>query len=297
VSLTERVLAQAQLLVGGTVRLAHATVDHPDRCVLLVVGPDGTQAFVKGDLDPARSAREARVLDAAGRAGVPVPRVVASAVARTPGVLMLEPIGGEWLAPERSPAAWQSAGRVLRRLHGTLVPGLRHAADQADWWSGTQWMLDHFEPWCRETGLSASVLAGVRTAVRALADERPRDGGFDSTLHGDCMPIHVRVDGAESVVGLLDLGESSLGDPAWDLVVLTLRSPGHLPAVLEGYGADTRLQGWVEKAAPSYRAFRLLIEAGWLAEHGFDASGAVRDATAAAAAVGRSGAPSGTGGR
>ncbi len=271
-------------MLGVPVRVVETLVDHHERCVLDLVLTDGTTAVVKGDLDLERSRREALVLGVARGAGVPVPGVIASTVERRPGVVVLERIGGEWLAPERSPAAWRAAGAVLRALHGTAVPGLRELADQRDWESGMRWMLTYFEPHCREAGLGADVVRRVRSAVDDLAGAVPAEI-VGMTIHGDCMPIHVHVDHDDRVVGLLDLGEASRGDPAWDLVVLTLRSPEHLPAVLDGYGADDRLRTWVGKALPSYRAVRLAVEVGWLADHGFDPTEAVREATLAAGSL------------
>jgi aminoglycoside phosphotransferase (APT) family kinase protein len=282
--LAERVVGHVESMLGVPVRVVDTMVDHHERCVLDVVLPDGRPAVVKGDLDLERAAREALVLAATRGAGVPVPGVIASAVDGAPGVLVLERVGGEWLAPERSAVAWRAAGTVLRALHDTAVPGLRELAGQRDWASGMRWMITYFERRCREAGLSADVMTEVRSAVDGLAGECPA-GLLGATIHGDCMPIHVHLDGEDRVVGLLDLGEASRGDPAWDLVVLTLRSPARLRAVLDGYGADDRLRARVDRAFPTYRACRLVIEAGWLAEHGFEAAETARAATESASAL------------
>jgi aminoglycoside phosphotransferase (APT) family kinase protein len=283
--LVERVVGHVATLAGGPVRVLDTMVDHHERCVADVVLADGTPAVVKGDNDLERSSREARVLGVARDTGLPVPRVIASALERRPAVLVLERVGGEWLAPERPTAAWRASGAVLRALHRTAVPGLRELADQRDWASGMRWLLTYFGPHCRGGGLGADVMRRVRSAVDLLAGDL-RAAHLGMTIHGDCMPIHVHLDRDDRVVGLLDFGDASRGDPTWDIVVLTLRSPEHLAAVLDGYGADGPFRAWVERARPAYRALRLVVEVGWLAEHGFDPADAVVATTEAAADLG-----------
>jgi len=124
------------------------------------------------------------------------------------------------------------------------------------------------------------VAYATRAAVDRLVRLRP-EAPPAVTLHGDCVPIHVRLSHDDEVVGLLDLGDACRGDPAWDLAVLTMRSPERLPAVLDGYRADSELRAWAGEAWPVYRALRLIAEVGWLAEHGFDPAEAVREATSA----------------
>jgi len=168
--LVERVVGHVAALAGAPVRVIGTMVDHHERCVADVVLADGTPAVVKGDNDLERSSREARVLGLARDAGLPVPRLIASALERRPAVLVLERVGGEWLAPERPAAAWRASGAVLRALHRTAVPGLRELADQPDWASGMRWLLTYFAPHCRDGGLSADVMRRVRSAATC----RPR---------------------------------------------------------------------------------------------------------------------------
>ncbi|HYZ98500.1 MAG TPA: aminoglycoside phosphotransferase family protein [Acidimicrobiales bacterium] len=274
--LEARVIRAVAELVGGPVRVVDTLVDHDERCVLDVVLADGTAAIVKGDLDVERSEREARVLAAAGAHGVPVPAVLAGA-ASSPAVLVLAPVDGGWLAPDRPDRAWRAAGAALRALHRTPIAGLPGLAGQRDWASGVRRMLTYFELTAVAAGLSADTIAAVRPVVEALADDCPAKLR-DATLHGDCVPIHVRLDERDEVMGLLDLGDACRGDPAWDIAVLTLRSPERLPAVLDGYGADDRLRAWVDRVLPAYRALRSIAEVGWLADHGFDPTEAVEQA-------------------
>jgi Ser/Thr protein kinase RdoA (MazF antagonist) len=280
VTLAPRVVDVVAELVGAPVRVVDTLVDHQERCVVEVALPDDRLAVVKGDLVAERSTREARVLDAAARAGVPVPRLMALGRG-SPTVLVLERVGGDWLAPDRPARAWAAAGAAVRRLHGVAVPGLPGVAGRDGWAAGLSELADHWGPRARAAGLDRRVV----DATHGAADRLLRSGPAASrtvTLHGDCVPIHVRLDGDDRVIGLLDLGDACRGDPAWDVAVLTMRSPDRLPAVLDGYGADTDLRAWTARAWPVYRALRLVAEVGWLADHGFDPGVAVRDATAAA---------------
>jgi Ser/Thr protein kinase RdoA (MazF antagonist) len=277
--LREVVVERLTTLVGGPVRVVNALVEHDERCVIEVELPDGRPAVAKCVLDADRADVEARVLDAATRAGVPVPRLVAVG-GGSPTVLVLERMGGDWLAPDRPAAAWAAAGAAIRRLHGVAVPGLPAFAGRDGWAAGLHEVADHWGPRALAAGLDRRVV----DAGRGAADRLVRSGAVEPrivTLHGDCVPIHVRLDDDDRVIGLLDLGDACRGDSAWDLAVLTMRSPERLSAVLDGYRADPDLRAWTARAWPVYRALRLVAEVGWLADHGFDPAGAVKEATSA----------------
>ena len=271
-------------LVGGPVRVADTLVDHHERCVLDVVLPDGRSAVVKGDLVAERSAREARVLDAAAAADVPVPVVIGRAAGPPQAVLVLERVGGAWLSPDRPARAWAATGTAVHRLHDLGVPGLDAFGGRDGWAAGLWEVTNHWAPRTRAAGLDGSVVDATRAAVDRLVRSRSEAPAV-VTLHGDCVPIHVRLNHHDEVVGLLDLGDACRGDPAWDLVVLTMRSPERLPAVLDGYCADPDLRAWAARAWPVYRALRLVAEVGWLADHDFDPADAIHEATSAAHAT------------
>jgi len=279
----QRVLDVVAELVGGPVRVVDTLVDHQERCVLDVELPDGRPAVVKGDVVIERSAREARVLELAAAGGVPVPVVIARAPG-PPTVLVLDRMGGAWLSPDQPARAWAATGAALRRLHGVAVPGLAGLGDRDGWAAGLRGMATHWAPRARAAALDEGVVGATRAAVDRLARSRSEVPPV-VTLHGDCVPIHVRLSQDDEVVGLLDLGDACRGDPAWDLAVLTMRSPERLPAVLDGYRADPDLRAWAARAWPVYRALRLVAEVGWLAEHGFDPTDAIREATSAAHAT------------
>jgi len=97
-------------------------------------------------------------------------------------------------------------------------------------------------------------------------------GEIEATfIHEDCTPYHwiLRDD---HVAGLIGFGEAGLGDPAWDLVVLTRWDPGELPKVLAGYEADATFEAHVHDVYTTYAALRALVALNWLAEHGRDPS-------------------------
>jgi Ser/Thr protein kinase RdoA (MazF antagonist) len=266
-------------LFGGPVLVVDTLVDHDERCVLDLVLPDGRPAVAKCVVDPGRADAEARVLEAASAAGAPVPRLIGRVVG-PPAVLVMERVGGDWLSPDRPAGAWAAAGVAVRRLHGVRVAGLSGFAGRDGWAAGLRELTDFWGPRACATGLDGRVVDAVSAAAERLLRSRPGEPPF-VTLHGDCVPIHVRLEDDE-VVGLLDLGDACRGDPAWDLAVLTMRSPERLPAVLDGYGANTELRAWAAPASPVYRALRLVAEVGWLADHDFDPAEAMREATSAA---------------
>jgi aminoglycoside phosphotransferase len=281
--LREVLVERLTTLVGGPVQVVDTLVEHDERCVIEVELPDGRAAVAKCVVDPGRADVEALALNAAAGAGVPVPRVIARDRG-SPTLLVLERVGGRWLAPNRPARAWAATGAAVRRLHGVAVPGLPAFAARDGWAAGLRELADHWGPRAGAAGLDRRVVDAGRDA----ADRLVRSGRTEPrivTLHGDCVPIHVRLDRDDRVVGLLDLGDACRGDPAWDLAILTMRSPELLPAVLDGYGADPDLGAWTARAWPVYRALRLVAEVGWLADHGFDPAEGIREATAGARAL------------
>jgi aminoglycoside phosphotransferase (APT) family kinase protein len=104
-------------------------------------------------------------------------------------------------------------------------------------------------------------------------------------IHGDCSPQHWLVAGPEGPVRPIDGGDTGMGDPVYDLVVLTLTQPHRLDVVLDGYGAGADLRAHLAATSPGYRALRLASEVMWLIDHSFDptpAAGRLRAALAAA---------------
>jgi Ser/Thr protein kinase RdoA (MazF antagonist) len=281
--LREVVVERLAALVGGPVRVVNTLVERDERCVIEVELPDGRAAVAKCVVDPGRADVEALALNATAGAGVPVPRLIARDRG-SPPVLLLERVDGDWLAPDRPATAWAATGAAVRRLHGVAVPGLPAFAGRDGWAAGLRALADHWGPRAGAAGLGRRVVDAGRGAADRLVRSGPAEPRI-VTLHGDCVPVHVRLDDDDRVVGMLDLGDACRGDPAWDLAVLTMRSRERLPAVLDGYRADPDLRAWTARAWPVYRALRLVAEVGWLADHGFDPAKAIEEATSAARAT------------
>ena len=248
---------------------------HAER--LVAVGDD---VVVKVDRDLAAHRREAAVLATLAAGGVAVPAVVsATEVADPPaGVLVLARVPGDPLGElgdedDRFGAeSWAAVGEALARFHACPVeppgpPMGGHAEPD---------FAAHLRAWGaanRDQGRSQGWL-GEPEAVRheelvealaARVGRRP-----EALIHGDCSPQHWLVAGPGGPVRPIDVGDTGMGDPAYDLVVLTLTQPHRLDVVLDGYGADADLRAHLAATAPGYRALRLAGEVCWLVDHAFD---------------------------
>ena len=243
-------------------------VEHQDRTVVRAVDASGRPVVVKTDRDSARLRREAGALAAAALAGVPVPAVLEH-VDATPAVLVLEYVEGQALSSTSGPQRWREVGRQLRRLHD-------HASPQrfpvfgggAGWWESMRSLAQWSHQWCRERKLvQPNVLDRLAASLhQAFARD---DDPVLCLLHGDCGPGHwlLRED---TVVAVVDFGDTGRGDPCWDLTVLTLADRERLPAVLEGYGMDEAMRAHLDVMLMPYTVLRRLLAITWLVEHDFD---------------------------
>ena len=261
----------ARSVVGAS--LGEVVVAHAER--LVAVGPD---VVVKVDRDVAAHRREAAVLATLTAGGVAVPAVVRATEVDDPpaGVLVLERVPGDPLGEygdedERfGSACWAAVGGTLARFHACPVdppgPPMGGHAEPS--------FAAHLRAWGaanREQGrvqgwLDDREAARHEVLVDELAERvAPRP---EALVHGDCSPQHWLVD--PSGVRPIDLGDTGMGDPVYDLVVLTLTQPHRVAVVLDGYGADAALRAHLAASAPGYRALRLAGEVCWLVDHGFD---------------------------
>jgi Ser/Thr protein kinase RdoA (MazF antagonist) len=230
----------------------------PGTCVVFRAGP---KRLVK--LFPPMVARDAAVeaaaLEAARRAGIPVPRLVARGVLEDRVAwpyLILEPVPGrpfrEVLArmPRRDRVAvMASVGRMLRALHRLRIPLPRPA-------------------WPRRIRLlTGAALAAYRRAGsfspalrRDLARRLPRltrPTGSPRLLHADLNEDHVLVAcrrGRWIVTGLIDFADAEAGDPMYEWMPLWLGLMGRDPALcrsfLRGYAPGVRVtEAWADRAA------------------------------------------------
>ncbi len=197
-------------------------------------------------------------LERAAEADVPAPRVVAA-----------EPLPGDrgflitaWLvgqpATASDTAALVEAGRALRRFHVITGPGYGRVVGDHEAVRGRH------DSWA---DFIDTILAGADDLVRhevitgavaelfaaAVADHRDAiayesDGVL---LHCDLKPTHLFVaDGR--LAAIIDWGDTSYGDPRWDLARLSHSGDAVFGPVLEGYGL--RLDAELERSLACYRA-------------------------------------------
>ena len=243
-------------------------IEHRERAVFEMRSPDGP-VVVKVDWSTTRHRTEESVLLAAGRVGLPVPPVVLSAEG-PPSLLVLPRIDGTPLGQEGDGAAWRQAGRFLRRLHGLAWP----AGAGSSRWSGRSWQ-DHFRWWAdheRDRLLSfPSLPATVVGPMHRYLSATFADMGETELhlLHGDCQADHYLVEpGSDRLAGVLDFGDAVLGDPAWDVAVLTLDAPAMVNEVLRGYQPEVATESRIHALLGAYQLIRRLGSARWMRDHG-----------------------------
>jgi aminoglycoside phosphotransferase len=224
-------------------------VAHSERATLRV----GT-VFLKVDSDQGRSEDE---VESMRLAPVPTPEVLwhqppVLALAAVPGTPLAR-LGRGSTAP---PAAWASAGAVVRALHEAPPPPWpAHRRERADV------ALDAECMWLVENDVLPRELVRRNREIAGAALRPPAAPVF---VHGDLQCDHVFVDG-DLVTGVLDWSEAGQGDGMHDLATLTLGYPEHLDQVLSGYGA-----GADRTTIRAHWSLRCLMAIRWLVQHGFD---------------------------
>lgn len=180
-------------------------------------------------------------LERAGGARVPVPSVVAAEpLSDGRGFLITEWLDGR-PAVDTDTEALAEAGRALRRFHRVTGPGYgrvdvaaRAARGRHDSWATfIDGILAGIDDLVRHDVIGAAVAHRLEDAV-ADHQELISYSGEGVLLHCDLKPAHLFVaDGR--LVAIIDWGDTSYGDPRWDLA--RLRQSGHdvFARVLEGY--------------------------------------------------------------
>jgi aminoglycoside phosphotransferase (APT) family kinase protein len=164
---------------------------------------------------------------------VPVPRVVSE----DPLVLRHAYLPGA-PCPGTSAEHGRAVGHFLRVLHevdavAAVAHGMQGAASAYD---ADQAIRDR---------MAVDVLPRLPATLRrdgaALLERLSRPPADSCVVHGDLGLDHIRVTG-ESVTGIIDWGDSRLGDPALDLAATTLSSgPAFAAAVVGAYAPDAGL--------------------------------------------------------
>ena len=231
---------------------------HHERAVVRV-----GDVYLKVETDLAKARGEVAALHGAP---VPVPALLWWRFG-TPSVLALAAVAGRplgALGDERvaPPSAWTAAGAMARRLHRSPVPaGLR------DWFAlhGLAGWIDSMRGWLlAETPIAPALVRERAAFAHEHLDHRQVELVF---THGDLQAEHVLVDDDGAITGVIDWGDAGLGDPLYDLAVLTVGHGEHLGDVLAGYGEVDR------DVIEAYWTLRRLGAVRWMTEHGYDPAG------------------------
>lgn len=227
----------------------------------LVELTDGRRVFVKVAPRPELVA-EVWALERAAAAGVPVPRGLSfdgDPGTPQPSLLILELLPTDGKLPAN---ALRTAGRALKVVHGIELSGYGGIDVAGDPYAPDR-IGGRYPSW---RDYVASILADIDELVdldllsRARADRvrrwaetseaSPLLGDEGALLHSDLKPQHIlSVDGR--LTGIIDWGDASVGDPAWDLARASMMDPHDFRALADGYpGAD---DPGVRRLLPFYR--------------------------------------------
>lgn len=266
--LIDDAVERISVIFGHPVVVTGVLIEHHERAVFETISPHGP-VVVKVDTSMARHRKEDSVLRTAAHNGLPVPTIV-GAEDGPPSLLVLDRIDGVPLRPGVDGAAWRQAGRVLRRLHDLDWP----AAAGPSGWSGRNWH-DHFLWWVDH---ERDRLLADHSLPVTVVDQMHRylSSTFVSMaepdrhlLHGDCQADHYLVTpGSSRIAAVLDFGDAVLGDPVWDLAILTLGAPDMLGQVLRGYRPEESTERRTHQLLSAYQLIRRLGSARWMREHG-----------------------------
>ena len=247
----------------GPIEVDATPVDHHERLVWLAAGASGP-LVIKADVDAERHRRELLGLRAAQQTGCPVPEVI-DRVGGPVNVLVITHLHGSPLQGDDPSQTWAAVGAAVRDLHRSEPTGERgigsgdgaaeRIAPSIDYVTGG-------DPGTARPLIDAGLDFVRRRLVAAVEGVQ---------VHGDCQPDHFLLDETRTTVtGILDFGDAGLGDPLWDLAVLTLEHPEHIDDVLVGYQPDPSMAERARYELPAYHALRCLTDIRWLREHDFD---------------------------
>jgi Ser/Thr protein kinase RdoA (MazF antagonist) len=161
-------------------------------------------------------AEEAAACQLARSVGVPAPEVIASSP------LITREFPGRPLAVD-SPAlgaVLRMVGEGMRRVHTIVDPS-------ASWGDRLRGVLDGLD--VLPDRLAARVREVAPEFIESVAGVTP------ALLHGDLHLRHVYAEGAE-LTGILDWGDTTYGDPLFDLARLSMAGPEVTAMFLTGYG-------------------------------------------------------------
>jgi len=224
---------------------------------------------------------EAWACQRARELGAPAPRVLATDLGRETyprNFIIVEKVGGVPLAsanvdPEERHRLVREAGWAIHAVHEIGIPGfgslldatyLRNAQVQGEYDSWEEYVdvvLESTIPALRGGGVIDD--AGADRINRVVADhaEYLDLGPVGHLLHGTFDPGRVLVDEGQ-LTGIVDFGERSSGDPAWDLSGFLIGNTAEMRHLLEGYEPDKHRAAAFEVTIPLYGGVRAMMAAG-----------------------------------
>lgn len=197
-------------------------------------------------------------LERAAEAGAPVPPVAAAGeLGDGRGFMITAWVdGGPATAADREALA--EAGRAIRRFHGVEGPGYglvgfetgTVAGQFGSWADRIADIVAKTEPLVRHGVITAELAAGFRAAVDDHA-EAIAYSGVGVLMHCDLKPAHLFVAGGR-LSAIIDWGDTSYGDPRYDLARLSVAENAIFRPALEGYGLT--LDADLSRTLACYRA-------------------------------------------
>lgn len=162
------------------------------------------------------AAEEARACRLVSTLDVPAPTVVASGSR----YLITRTLRGE-PAREDQRRVLREAGECVRRVHSIV-------GDSSSWGTYLRSSLEDLS--VLPASLRARVLDVMPPFIDSVSKQTP------VLLHGDLHLRHVYADRGQ-LTGILDWGDTTYGDPAFDLARFSMAGPRAMAAFLDGYGA------------------------------------------------------------
>jgi aminoglycoside phosphotransferase (APT) family kinase protein len=237
-------------------------VDLPERVVFSASDRERLAVIVKVDTNSKRLTHESHALSACYNAGAPVPAVY-YVDPTTPSILVMSYIEGTALSHDAPISLWKSAGQTLTKLHEVPAPAGLSTHHVFPGWEKYLGQLDETSP------------NGMRQIATALGKRRLDELGKSITIalahatdlpptfiHGDCQPNHFLCQDKE-VNGIIDFGDTGVGDPCWDISVLSLYHEDKLGALLDGYNPSQAMRSRLDQLLTAYWYLRLIGEIAW----------------------------------
>ncbi|MGZ0145633.1 phosphotransferase family protein [Kribbella sp. WER1] len=161
------------------------------------------------------AAEEARACKLATTVGAPAPTVVAQG----PGYLITRALAGRPPAAEDA-AVLRVAGQAVRAVHSL-------SGESVSWATHLRTVSENLT--VLPPGLQVRYRELIPPFVDSVAGVQP------VLLHGDLHLRHLYADG-DRLTGILDWGDTTYGDPLFDLARFSMAGPVAMAAFVEGYG-------------------------------------------------------------